>query len=199
MKKKKIKIGITGNIGSGKSVFSKLIEEQGYKVIYADELSKEILDKDKNVRKKVIELFGTNSYIKSGVNSKYIAEKVFQDYNLLKALEKILHPIVINKSEELLNHYLDVSEMVFLEAALIYEADMEKYFDYIVLITADKKIRFERKQSSSGMNADDFEKRDLMQIAEDEKKKRADFIFENNSDLNSLKQKALLLITLLKN
>src|SRR5690606_25747706 len=166
--------------------FSKLIEEQGYKVIYADELSKEILDKDKNVREKVIELFGTNSYIKSGVNSKYIAEKVFQDYNLLKALEKILHPIVINKSEELLNHYLDVSEMVFLEAELIYEADMEKYFDYIVLITAEKKIRFERKQSSSGMNADDFEKRDLMQIAEDEKKKRADFIFENNSDLNSL-------------
>jgi dephospho-CoA kinase len=89
---------------------------------------------------------------------------------------------------------------VFIEAALIYEVDMEDMFDYVVLITAERDIRLKRK-ISSGITEADFCKRELNQIPEEEKKKRADFIFSNNSTKTELKMKFnLLLLTLgLKN
>ena len=72
---------------------------------------------------------------------------------------------------------------------------MEDMFDYVVLITAEKEVRYSRK--SSQMSREDFEKRDFNQIPDEEKKKRADFIFENNGSREELNQKAALLLSLL--
>lgn len=197
MSDKKLKIAVTGNIGSGKSTFTKFIEEAGFKVIYADELSKSILEKDMKVREKVIEAFGAESFQDDKPDKKFLAATVFNNEKNLRILEAILHPEVIKKSLELMNEYLKISQAVFLEAALIYEADMEKYFDYVVLITADRKKRFQRKKSSENYSEEQFLNREQNQIPEEEKIKRADFIFSNNSDITSLKQKVKLLLTLL--
>lgn len=198
MKNKKLKIAVTGNIGSGKSAFVRFIEEAGYNVINADELSKNILAVDLNIRKKIIEAFGNKSYQDGKPNKKFLAETVFNDQQNLRTLEAILHPEVIKKSIHLMDEQLKNNQAVFLEAALIYEADMEKYFDYVVLITADRDIRFQRKKLSGNYTEEQFAKREGMQIPEDEKKKRADFIFSNNSDLAALKQKVKLLFTILQ-
>jgi dephospho-CoA kinase len=197
MSKNKLKIAVTGNIGSGKSSFSKFIEEEGFKVIYADELSKDILSKDTSVREKVIQKFGKESYLNGKLNKKFLAEKVFSDKQNLAHLESILHPVVIKKSVDLMNSCLKKDDLVFFEAALIYEADMENLFDYVILITADMELRFQRKKKSDGYTEEQFAERENMQIPQNEKLKRADFIFENNSDLKSLKQKAKLLFILL--
>jgi dephospho-CoA kinase len=197
MSKKKIKIAITGNIGSGKSTFSHFIESAGYKVIYADNVSKSLLENHSHIKKKIIASFGQDSYINNKPNKKFLADTVFQDPKKLAVLESILHPEVIKLSIEMMEEHLKNNDVIFLEAALIYEADMEKYFDYVVLITADKETRFNRKKLIEDYTREEFIERENLQIPQDEKRKRADFIFENNSDLNSLKQKADLLFSLL--
>lgn len=198
MAKKKLKIAITGNIGSGKTEFARFLKIKNYVVINADDLSKSILENDPLVRKEVVKLFGKESFRNGKPDRKYIADMVFNDAHKLNQLERILHPVVIKKTSELMESALKKNDIVFAEAALIYEADMEKYFDYIILIVADKKLRFKRKVKSENFSKEEFEKRDSLQLDQDEKRKRADFIFENNSDLEQLKRKVDLFFILIK-
>lgn len=191
-----MKIGITGNIGSGKSTFSNFAEDAGFIVLKADDISKKILENDEKVKSLVIKEFGQQSFTDQTPNKTYLAKEVFANPDKLKKLECILHPRVIKK----INNYFRANEKnnktIFVEAALIYEADMESMFDYVVLITAERDIRLQRKVNS-GLSEEDFIKREENQIPEDEKKKRADFIFSNNSSKEKLKIKfKLLLITL---
>lgn len=192
---KKLKIAITGNIGSGKTAFTQFIEECGYAVIKADDISKEVLGTDENVKEEIIKAFGSGSFNGNEINRKFIADRVFSDPQNVLIINSILHPLVIKKVKELMNRELKNRDKVFVEAALIYEADMEEMFDYVVLITAKKEIRFSRKAEK--LTFEEFEKRDSNQIPEQEKKNKADFIFDNNGGLDELKGKAMLLIALL--
>ncbi len=195
MSGKKLRIAITGSIGSGKSAFAGFIEQAGYTIIKADDISKEILAGNSKVKEKVIEAFGKESFAGNEINRKYLAEKVFPDPENVMIINSILHPPVIEKINELMMAELKKSDRVFVEAALIYEADMEEMFDYVVLITAGKEMRFNRKSDS--LTPEDFERRDFNQIPDEEKKKRADFIFENNGSLDDLRGKAKLLLSLI--
>lgn len=197
MKNKKLKIAITGNIGSGKTTFSKLVEKAGFTVINADELSKKILAEDKKVQEKIIRQFGKSAFPDGKPDKKFLAENVFGNPGNLAILESILHPEVIKKSIELMDEHLINNDIVFLEAALIYEADMEKYFDFVVLITAPTSVRLKRKIVSDNLSEQEFTKREQMQIPEEEKRKRADFIFDNNGSIELLESKVKLLFTLL--
>ena len=192
---KKLKIAITGSIGSGKSAFSKFIREKGFIVLDADEISKKILAEDEEVRAMVIGEFGPDSFTGNEINKKYLSEKVFSDPENVFKINSILHPPVIGEVNYLMNRELEKSDKVFAEAALIYEAEMEEMFDYVVLVISGIEERYRRK--SSLMPREDFEKRDFNQIPDEEKKKRADFIFENNGSLEELKHKADLLLSIL--
>jgi len=197
MIEKKIKVAVTGNIGSGKSSFCNFLSEKGYPVINADAVSKNILSEDGEIKKKVIKEFGEESFVNNEINKKFLAEKVFTDPVKVLKINSILHPKVKNKIESLANEYFMKYDIVFTEAALIYEADMESMFDYVVLITADYKIRKKRTTENAKLSEKDFDKRNDNQIKDEEKKKRADFVFENNLGINELRQKAGLLIGIL--
>lgn len=91
-----LKIGITGGIGSGKSEVCKIIEKLGSKVIYADNLAKDILDTDEEVKKRVKKEFGEDIYLSEGsVDRKKLAKLIFNDETLKSNLENIIHPNVI--------------------------------------------------------------------------------------------------------
>ena len=191
-----MKIAITGNIGSGKSTFTGFAEKAGFPVLRADDISKSILNTDEKVRALVIKAFGDKAFINSKPNKTFLAEEVFADTIKLQKLESILHPRVIKSVEKSINELLKSSSVIFVEAALIYEVDMEDMFDYVVLITAERDFRLARK-ITSGITEDDFSNRELNQIPEEEKKKRADFIFSNDGSIDDLKMKFnLLLLTL---
>lgn len=190
---KKLKVAVTGNIGSGKSNFCRFLEEMGYTVIKADEVAKSLMNNDPKIKAEIIKHFGKSAFDTNGLNKKYVAEKVFSDPCNLEKINSIVHPVVIKKVGSLMDKYLQTSNIVFHEAALIYEADIENNFDFVVLISADYKIRMERKKMHNNFSEDEFVKRESNQIPEEEKKKRADFIFTNNGTVQELKSKAELL------
>ena len=193
---KKISVGITGSIGSGKSEFTRIAEQSGFPVLRADDISKEILDNNPDVRKQVIKKFGKESFLNDKPNKKYLAQIVFSNPVKLRELERILHPLVIQQIENKKKEFFKNHNIIFIESALIYEADLEELFDFVVLITADREIRLRRKLSQ-GMTEEDFLKREMNQIPDEEKRKRADFIFLNNGSVDELKAKFHLLLTIL--
>lgn len=193
---KKITIGITGSIGSGKSEFTKIAENSGFPVLRADDISNEFLANNPEVKKQVIKKFGKESYYNNIPNRKYLAEIVFNNPVKLRELERILHPLVIKEIENKKKEIFRKHNILFVESALIYEADLENLFDFIVLITADREVRLKRKLSK-GITEEDFIKREMNQIPDEEKRKRADFIFQNNTTIEELHSKFNLLLTLL--
>ena len=196
-KRRKIKIAVTGGIGSGKSIFCKFLSELNIPVINVDNVSKDLLENDKEIREKIIKEFGTQSYNGQKADKKYLAEKVFiKQENVLK-INSIIHPKVIKKVNILADEILKENDIAAAEAALIYEADMEKYFDYVVLVTADEEVRMKRKIKLENYSEEQFKKRNENQIPDSEKSKRADFIFENNNGLAELKGKTFLLKNIL--
>ena len=197
-KLKNIKVAITGNIGSGKSTFTKFLFEEGYPIILADDISKEILACDPEVRKEVVNEFGAESFLGHKINKKYLADKIFSDPKKLKKINSILHPRVRKRIDFLSKEYFKEYDIVFVEAALIFESKIETFYDYIVLITADRALRMNRSILTKKITKEDFVNRDSNQMNDETKKKKADFIFTNDGSISELKQKAILLIKLLK-
>ena len=197
MKHHTLKVAVTGSIGSGKSAFCKILADKGYTVINADELSKKLLASNEKIKNKIKKVFGSESYKNNEVNKKYIANKVFSSAENVQKINSIIHPAVISEIRKIFNELEGKEKIIFVEAALIYEADMENMFDNIVLVTADENIRKQRKISNGNISAKEFEKRNSNQIQDIEKEKRADFVFENNSSLEDIKSKAGLLLTIL--
>jgi dephospho-CoA kinase len=194
---KKIKIGITGGIGSGKSVFSSAMKEKGFPVIFADEIAKEILANDPSVKELIIKEFGKEAFPGDKLDRKYLADKVFPDPVNVAIINTIIHPPAIEKIKSLMKSELLKQNIVFVEAALIYESELEDMFDLIVLITADEETKKKRKMAQ-GMSESDFIMRLQNQIKDEEKAKIADFIFVNNGEKKDLYNKADLLLKLIK-
>ena len=197
-KLKKIKVAITGNIGSGKSTFTKFLFEDGFPVILADDISKEILAGDPEVREEVLIEFGAQSFLGNKINKKYLADKIFSDPKKLRKINSILHPRVRKRIDFLSKEYFKENDIVFVEAALIFESKIEKFYDYIVLITTDWTLRLNRTILAKKITKEDFVNRDSNQMNDETKKKKADFIFTNDGSISEFKQKAILLIKLLK-
>lgn len=193
----KIKIAVTGNIGSGKSTFIKYLSEKGFPVIHADDISKDILTNDPAARKKIIEEFGAEVYEGNKVNKSYLSNQIFLNPDKLEKINSILHPLVREKINSLAMDFFKTNDFVFVETALVYESRIEKMFDFIVLIIADKEIRLNRIVSSNNLTKEEFINRNENQIDDKRKIKKADFIFTNNGTIDELKIKADLLITLL--
>jgi len=190
-----MKIGITGGIGSGKSHVSKIIEEAGYKVLNADDIAKQIMVEDESVRGLIVSAFGNDSYLDTELNRSHIASKAFSSVENLLKLNSIVHPPMVYEINELMKAELEKSKMVFVEAALIFEAEVDEILDHVLLVTADETTRISRIMKRD--NLSDAEIRDRMkyQIPENEKENLADFTIKNNSTLADLEMKTKMFLT----
>ena len=194
----KLLIAITGGIGSGKTTFANFLAEQGHPVIFADDISKELLANDPDVKNEIVSEFGAKAYQGEKINKKFLADKIFSNPSKLKKINSILHHSVRKRIEFISKEYFETKDFVFVEAAIIYESKIEKMYDFVVLIVADEKLRMKRISKSEKISEKDFINRSQNQLSDEVKKKKADFIFINNGTKAELKDKAILLSTLLK-
>lgn len=197
MKNNRYKIGITGSIGSGKSLFCKFLEAMNYSVIYADDVAKKLYTDNEIVKKGILKIFGKEVFYGKELNTKLLAEIIFNDEKKLIELDSIVHPIVMEEIDKKIQILFQSKRIVFVEAALIYEAGFEDYFDYIALVSAPRELRLQRKISSLSLTESDFTRREKFQIPDEEKKKRADFTFLNDKSPSDLKGKVDIFISLL--
>ena len=194
---KNIKVAISGNIGSGKSTLANYLKSKDYPVINSDNISKKILSSDEVIKQKVKDEFGNEAYTNSGVNKKFLAEQVFSSSEKLSRLNSILHPEVLQAIDLLVETKFADNKIIFIESAIVYEAGLESEFDYVVLVIADFDVRLRRSIKEGSYTENEFSIRDRNQIPDEQKEKKADFIFLNNDSKESLYNKAdLLLLTL---
>ncbi|MFC2136090.1 dephospho-CoA kinase [Bacteroidota bacterium] len=196
---KKSKIAVTGGIGSGKSTVCDVFREKGYPVIVADDIAKEILVDDENVKKKIVEEFGKDSYDSAGLNRKYLAEKVFQNPENVEKINLIVHPPTIQKINNLAREKLLNSDMVFVESALIFEAKMWKEYNFTILVASEDENKIRRVVKRDNVDDDSIIKRLANQIPDKDKRNRVDFVIENNSSIDDLKRRSLFILSLIKN
>lgn len=195
---KKLKIGITGGLGSGKTSASRFLITLGYPVFFADEIAKSMMVNDPSLVARIKEEFGTESYKEGILNTSYLGQKVFSSPELVKKLNSIVHPAVVLNSARVMEEALLSSDIVFYEAALLMEAGMMERFDYILLITADEEIRVERGIKRGGITGDEIRRRIKSQLSEPEKIKQSHFVIENNFTLEELQIKLNKFLTLIK-
>ena len=180
-----IKLAITGNIAAGKTLIESLLHELGVITIDTDEIVHELLSSDKEVINKVNNLFDNEVKDNEGkINRKKVGDIVFNDKTKLEKLEKILHPEV----KKVVNKFFQENEKEKILAVAVpqlYETGWEVYFDYVLLVIADDKIRKERLLLRNNLSEDAAQKRLAAQIPQEEKIKKADFVINNSEDIEN--------------
>lgn len=176
-----MKLAITGTIGSGKSTVSKIISELGYEVIDTDKLVHSFYEVDGLLYDWLINEFSDEILDENGlVDRAYLSEIVFSDREKLELLEMKVFKLVRTEIEE------DVRPLVFYEVPLLFEAQLEDLFDFVVMVDASKKVRYERLRQRLG-SFDNFKKRENRQLSGEVKASKSDFVIVNDGSLADLK------------
>lgn len=174
-----IKIGVTGGIGSGKSLVCSIFSAMGYPIFNADYEARLVIENDANTIDKVKALFGEDIYINKQLNRAKVGEMVFANPILLEKLNSIVHPPVIDRFfswvEENKQHRL-----VVMEAAILFESGTDKGVDKIISVIAPKEIRIKRIMERDGLSQDLISDRMSRQLPQDELIKRSNYIIEND-------------------
>ena len=170
-------VGLTGGIGSGKSTVAKLFGELGIPVYESDRKAKRLMKSSKKVRKAVIELIGKEAYTDKKLNRTFIAEKIFNNSELLEKLNQIVHPAV--RKNFLKWSKKQDSPYVIQENAIIFENGSQDFYDKIILITAPVDIRIKRILNRDNTSKDNILARMNNQWNDSKKAPLADYVIEN--------------------
>jgi dephospho-CoA kinase len=173
-----LRIGLTGGMGSGKSVVAKVFETLGIPVYYADDAAKKLMNTDKDLKAAVIKNFGEESYANGELDRKYIASIVFNDKEKLGLLNSLTHPATISDAEEWIKQ--QTSPYIIKEAALLFESGANKNLDFVIGIDAPLSLRIKRVMARDGISEEEIMKRINRQMDEKEKMKRCDFVIIND-------------------
>jgi dephospho-CoA kinase len=171
-----MKIGVTGGIGSGKSLLVSELERLGAVVYHADKKAKELVYLPE-VKESIIKLFGEKAFENDTYNTKYIASIVFEDAIKLQALNSIIHPAVF-KDLDRFCHQNEGKTIVY-ESALMMETGHTHLFDKVILVTAPLSLRIERVMARDGVDRNAVLKRIEKQWSDEKKRDLADIIIEN--------------------
>jgi dephospho-CoA kinase len=176
-----LKVGITGNIGSGKSTVARIFSQLGIPIYDADLRAKALMLKP-FLKQAIFDLIGHDSYTENGdLNRSVIAQKVFNNPALLSQLNAIVHPAVFSDFDEWI---LDqTGPYILKEAALLIESNSYKNLDLLIVVLADQSIRLERSMKRDGADEAGILARMNAQMPQEDKAKLAKFVIHNNNDL----------------
>ncbi|WP_223377960.1 dephospho-CoA kinase [Schnuerera sp. xch1] len=186
-------IGLTGGIATGKSTASNIIKKLGYKIIDADKLSRQVVEKGKSAYNDIVNYFGKEVIDENGnINRKALGKMIFDNHKLREKLNNIIHPYVFKAIKELL--YKNRNEkIIFIDAPLLIEK-LDKFngygikFDEIWLIYVNEKTQLERLMKRDAIKKEDGIKRIRAQIPIEIKKKYATRIIDNSGSIRTLEE-----------
>lgn len=180
-KMKKMIIGITGTIGTGKSAVAKYLSERGYRVLNADAFAKEELEKEE-VISEIVRAFGTLVLRNGKIDRRKLGELIFYNREKREILNGIVHPRVI----ACLKREIEKAEgLLFIEIPLLFEAKLEHFCDKILVVHTSRQTQLERLKKRDGIDAGFAEAKIAAQMDIEEKKKRADYLVDNEGGLDA--------------
>lgn len=173
-----MKIGITGGIGSGKSVVSKVLETMGYAVFNSDNESKTLVETDPVIVNGLKAYFGDAIYIEGKLNKPMLAQIIFSNDEDRFKVNNLIHPRV----REAYDRFSEgqPSKLAFNEAAILFETGAHKRFDKIILVTSPKDLRVERIMNRDKCSVQEVEARMSKQWSDEQKIPLADFVIQND-------------------
>jgi dephospho-CoA kinase len=172
-------IGLTGGIGSGKSVVAKIFSTFGIPVFNADEAAKLIMQTSPEMKAKLIERFGSSIYDAAGLQKEKLADIVFNDPFQLQLLNAIVHPVTIQAAKDWAAK--QTSPYVIKEAALIFESAAADGLFKIIGVTAPMSLKIQRVMQRDGVSKEQVEARMQHQISDTIKMRLCDYVIQNNN------------------
>lgn len=193
-------IGLTGGIGTGKSIATAYLRKKNYTVFDADEIARESVLPGEPALDKLVEIFGSEILTEEGMlNRGYLADIVFSSDENVKILNSIMHADIVERIEKYLKRRKSniaktkgntkTLKTVFLSAPLLLEGETKEFCDEIWLITADDDIRISRAAIRDGVDKEKIKDRIQFQMSEEEKKGLVDVVIENNGSEEELYKK----------
>lgn len=182
---RQLKIGVTGGIGSGKSVVCKVFSCLGIPVYNADDRAKWLTDNDANLKKQIVELLGNEAYLNGKYNRPYVASRVFGNNELLDKLNGLIHPLVKKDTADWNDAFTKLTNVPYTikEAALMNRAGDSNDFDFVIVVTADENLRMARiRERDPGRTDEQIRAIINRQASDHERLAIADFVIENNEN-----------------
>ncbi len=183
------KIGITGGLASGKTTASLFLQEKGCPVFDADKEAKDILFNSPDLWEKLAQEFGPEIITEKGLDKIKLAKAAFSSRSNQSILNSLIHPRVRNRFQDFVAKKKAKNQIVVADVPLLFESDFEKLVDYSLLIFTDRHVRIKRALERGNLTRKQIEKRIELQMPEEEKKKLASYVIENNGSLKKLRKK----------
>jgi dephospho-CoA kinase len=172
--------GLTGGIGSGKSVVAKLFEILGCAVFNSDLVAKQLYF-EPGVKEQVLQVLGANAYLGNRqLNKAYISSRIFSDQQLLNKINSIIHPAVFKKFRQFAEQNKD--RIIIKESALLYEANLLEGIDKMLVVVADDALRVKRVMAREDSTEEMVLGKIKLQLPQEEKARKADFVIRNNEN-----------------
>ena len=170
-------VGLTGGIGSGKSVILKVFSSYGVPCYKSDNRAKELMQKSPELIRQIKVLFGEDIYQDKKLNRSKLADIVFDDKKKLKSLNALVHPLVNKDFQFFLNQ--QNTAYVIKEAAILFETGFAKDCDETILVTAPEKLRIQRVMKRDKINAEHIKSRMSHQWSDEKKIPLANYVINN--------------------
>lgn len=184
-------VGLTGGIGSGKTTVAGIWKHLGAQVLFADDLAKDLMQTDPDLKEQLIAVFGPDTFAPDGsLNKKYLISEAFQK-NRVEELNAVVHPAIRKKTEELIRKAEREGTQLFVyEAAILLNEGRPDYVDHVVLVISDRKKRVKRVLKRDNVKEEDVVDRMSKQPDFEHLTHLADDIIENNGTLHELEKAA---------
>jgi dephospho-CoA kinase len=192
---------VTGGIGSGKTEVCRIFESLSVPVLYADDIAKELSNSDGRIRRSLVRLLGDKAYGPDGnLDRSYVATEIFSDKMIQKRINAIIHPRV---EEEIERRFVELEmagkPIVIVEAALIFEAGLDRLLDTVLVIDASAEVRLTRVMHRDSVGHESVLGRMKAQMDQSVKLRKADYVLHNNGTLRDLERSIRFLHTVFQN
>lgn len=187
-------IGLTGGISTGKSTVSSILDEKGFKIIDADKIAKNVVEKGKDAYFKIVEYFGKDILsIDGAIDRKALGNIIFNDKNLRESLNSITHPYIFKEIKNQIENMAKNNSIIFLDVPLLFEQyrlwrEYSIEFNEIWLVYCDKDTQINRLMKRDDISKEEAEKKINSQMSLDKKKTMSSKTIDNSKDLGYLKK-----------